>query len=89
MTSCSLYCDLHPEWNSHALQQLESFLVGLGRCDHGDVHSHDLLHLIVVYLREDYLLGDSKIVISSPVEGVGRGSPEITDSGDGHVHQPV
>src|SRR5713101_2651892 len=55
----------------------------------GDVHATDLLHLVVVDLGKDQLLGDPETVVAPAVERAGVEAPEVPDPRQGDGQQPV
>src|SRR5918911_4309135 len=80
-----LLAERHPE----RPQQRAALLVVAGRRDHRDVHSLDLLDLVVVDLGEDDLLADAERVVALAVEGLRRHALEVADARQRDVHEPV
>ena len=70
-------------------QQLFGFLVGGSSGADADVHTTDLVHLVVLDLREDQLFLQTEGVVATAVEGVGVDATEVTDAGQSHAEQTV
>ena len=66
--------------HAHEFEQAAGLFVGLSGGDEDDIHSSDLVDLIVLDLREDDLLFESQRVIAAAVESVGRNTVEVTDT---------
>src|SRR6266567_8279403 len=80
---------LVPERHPQEPEQCPAFIIALGSCDYGNVHSLDLVNLVVVNFRENQLFLDSKGIIPLPVKSFGRNPFEVTDSSQGYVDQSV
>src|SRR6266567_8336030 len=80
---------LVPERHPQEPEQSPAFFIAFGSCDYGNIHSLDLINLVVVNFRENQLFLDSKGIIPLPVESFGRNPFEVTDSGQRYVDKPV
>src|SRR3990170_8293996 len=74
---------------SHQPEQLAGFLVGLRGGHQGDVHAADLLHLVVLDLREDELLAHADVQVAAAVELPLADPLEVLDARQGHAEQLV
>ena len=57
----------HPQMREQCL----AFRIRARGCHHGDVHSRDSLHRVVVYFGEDNLLANTEGVVAPAVKGLG------------------
>src|SRR6266568_4366211 len=80
---------LVPERHPQEPEQCPAFFVALGSCDYGNIHSLDLVNLVVVNFRKNQLFLDAEGIIPIPVESFGGNPFEIADTGKGYVEQPV
>src|SRR6266702_4429977 len=80
---------LVPERHPQEPEQCPAFIIALGSCYYGYIHSLDLINLVIVNFRKYQLFLDSKGIIPLPVESFRRNAFEVTDTGQGHVEQPV
>src|ERR1700687_4641514 len=80
---------LVPERHPQEPEQCPAFIIALGSCDYGYIHSLYLINLVIINFRKYQLFLDSKGIIPLPVESFGRDPLEVTDTGQGHVEQPV
>ena len=69
------------EGSAHELQQLASLFVGLRGGGDRDVHTTQLLDLVVLNLGEDDLLLQAQAVVAAAVEGVSADAAEVADTG--------
>src|SRR5699024_8411297 len=77
------------EGSAQESQQLLGLLVRLSSGADDDVHTTDLVDLIVLDLGEDQLLLQAQGVVAAAVEGVGVDATEVTHTGQGHVEQTI
>ena len=70
-------------------QQFLCFLVCLCRCDKVDIHTSNLIDLIVLNLREDQLFLDTGGVVALTVEGIAVDATEVTYTREADIEQLV
>src|SRR5215831_3908080 len=78
-----------PEREVERAQQRARLCVGLRAGAHGDVHSPDIGHLVVVDLGEDDMFLDADRVISAAIEAFRRQPAEVAHPRQRDVDQPV
>src|SRR5215218_2524073 len=71
------------------VEQSERLTVGLSSGGDRHVESADLVHGVVVDLREDHLLLDAHVVVPTAVEGLRVQAPEVTQTRDRDGRQAV
>ena len=69
--------------------QLFGFLIGGGGGADADVHTTDLVHLVVLDFGEDQLFLQTEGIVAAAVEGVGVDATLVTDSGQSNAEQTV
>src|SRR5690606_11672091 len=77
------------ERHAQQAQQLPAFLVRLRRRDDGNLHSPDLVDLVILDLREEDLLAQAECVVAAPIKRVRGDAAEVARAGQRHVHQAV
>ena len=77
------------EGSTHEPEQLACFLVGLSGGGDGNVHTTQLLDLIVIDLREDDLFLKTHGVVASAVECICGNTAEVTDTGKSNIEQTI
>ena len=77
------------EGSAQKRQQLLGLLVGGSGGADADVHTTDLVHLVILDLRENQLLLQAEGVVAAAVEGIGVDAAEVTDTGQRHAEQTV
>ena len=71
---------LASERSAHKSEELTCFFIGLGSRYDYDIHTSDLVDLIVLDLRENDLFLDTDIVVTSSVEAVRVNTAEVSNS---------
>src|SRR6516164_3874365 len=74
---------------AEAAQKLQGFLVRPRSCHGRDVHTPDLVHLIVFYLLEDQLLANADIQATPAVERARGEALEVLDPRQTDIEQLV
>ena len=77
------------EGSAEELEQLACFFIGICGGYKADVHTADLLDLIVLDFGEDQLLFQTERVVAATVESVGVDTLKVTNSGQREVEQSV
>ena len=54
-----------------------------------DVHTADLVNLVILNFREDQLFLQAEGVVAAAVKGVGVDAAEVADTGQCHIEQSV
>src|ERR1700687_4431774 len=80
---------LVPERHPQEPEQCPAFIIALSSCYYGNIHSLDLVNLIVVNFRKNQLFLDAKGIVPFAVESFGGNPFEVTDTGKGYIEQPV
>src|SRR6185437_10829175 len=75
----------------HAVQLKQTARLLVSSCvsPDGDLHSADLIDLVVLKLREDELLANAQGVVPSPIKRLRRNTAEIADAGQRGVDELV
>ena len=69
------------EGSAQLSEQFLSFFVGGSGGADCDIHTTDLVHLVVLDFGEDQLLLQTKGVVAAAVKGVGVDAAEVADAG--------
>src|SRR5688572_10262272 len=85
----SLPASVASEGESEGVEQGPALVIGTAGGHDGDVHPPDGVHLVVVDLGKDELLGDAEAVVSPAVETIRVQTPEVPDAGNGQGDEPV
>src|SRR5882762_5537220 len=80
---------LLPEWEVESLEQCSAVTVIHRRRRNRDVHTPDLIDLVVLDLRENDLFLHAHAVVALAVERTRRHAAKIADARHGNVDQPV
>ena len=70
-------------------QQLFCFLISGGSGADADIHTTDLVHLVVLDFGEDQLLLQTEGIVAAAVKGVGVDTTEVTNAGQSHAEQTI
>ena len=70
-------------------QEANRLCIVLGRCCDGHLQPTNLVYLVVIDLRKDYLLPDTDGVVASSVQSTPNQATEVTDTRESGVHQPI
>lgn len=70
-------------------EEFASLFVGMGGGGDDDVQAADFIDFIVVDFGEDELFLDAEGVIASAVEGIGVDAAEVSDAGEGDIHELI
>ena len=73
------------ERSTEQCQQLLSFFIGLGSGNEVDIHTSNLVNLIVFDFRENQLFLDTGGVVTLTVEGVAVDSSEVTNTREAYI----
>ena len=74
--------------SAHQGKQLAGLFVVVCGGYETNVHSANLIDLIVIDLREDQLLLNAHVVVATAIERVGVDASEVSYTGQSHVEQP-
>ena len=80
---------IEAHFSSEKAEKLSGFLISLCGCNKNDVHSSYFVYLIVLDLREDDLLFDTKCIVSSAIERIRVNTTEISYSWKCEVYKSV
>src|SRR3989304_5336247 len=75
--------------HAHQLKERPSLIIRLCRGSDGDVESTQAIDLVVIDLREDYLLAHTEIVAAPTVETARRDPTEVPDARESEAHQSI
>ena len=70
-------------------QKLTTLLISLSRRNENDIHTSDLVYLIIFNFRENQLLLDAKCVVSSAIECIRVYTTEVTDTGKCKIDKTI